>query len=114
MRTLLFFIASFILALIISTCNSVVDPPTDNNKTYYSERDSNYSSYKCCNAGIIPGCNPDETVSLWVSCNGEEYDILISAECCCEIYQYYGNPHNLYAYNISCDMIGYQVCIPDE
>lgn len=107
MRTTIFLIASFILIFIISNCNFIVDPPTEKINPIEPAKTE---KKPCCNTGRFISCDPPVIMGLNTECG----EIDITCECCNEIYQYYGNPDNLLGINIPCNLVGYEVCIPNE
>jgi hypothetical protein len=111
MRTIIYCLITFILltALIQSSNHNSVNNVSENKITKISKIDS-LLNLPCCNTGKPSNCNPSYKMGLYKQCG----EIEITCECCIEIYEYYGNPQNLYNINIPCNLVGYRVCVPTK
>jgi len=113
MRTIILLTVSFILIFIFATCNKE-QPVNYTTRLNKQPRDTTVFGKEacgpCCNAGKPVNCENVPILSLYVY--DLDKDICITCECCKEVYEFYGNPENLYGIEIPSTLIGSQICIP--
>ena len=109
MRTLVLLLATFILIVFFEQCNNDNQFPTSENNPLTVRDSAQLDPLPCCNAGKPPNCNPSFQMGLFTDIG----EITISCECCREVYEFYGNPRNLYGIQIPSTLLGSYVCIPN-
>lgn len=94
------------IIFLIQSCSEQI---TDKSLITNSINVNNASLFKCCNLGRPEECSENEKRSLLTDIG----DIIISCECCQEVWDYYGGvlpPGNEIPHTI----LGVYVCIPHE
>jgi hypothetical protein len=102
MRTLILVFAFFILVINFQMCNidNNVDSFNITPEMKKGELGRN-DPPPCCNNSRPVNCSPTVIMGLQTICGHVE----ITQQCCCSIYEYYGNPPNLNGIQVPCTLI---------